>query len=491
MRILFAVSEVAPFAKTGGLADVAGALPKALRKLGHDVRVVLPLYRAVETAEHHVATFPLDLSVPVAGRVEKSSVLQGRIPPDVPVFFIRCDRYFDRDGLYQVHGVDHPDNAERFAFFSRAVLELARALDFRPEVAHCHDWQTGLIPAYLRTVYAQNPFYARTGVMFTIHNMAYQGLFPPNAIDAAGLGPELFTPAGVEFYGQVSYLKAGLVFADLLTTVSRRYSQEIQTPEFGCGLDGVLRARTNDVFGILNGIDVDEWNPATDRHIAARYSAKDTAGKAICKADLQRAMGLSPAPGAPVFACISRLAEQKGIDLVAEALDMILDTGGQLVLLGTGEPPLEQRFRAAGAAHPGQVAAILGFDETLAHKIEAGADIFLMPSRYEPCGLNQMYSLRYGTIPVVRATGGLDDTVTSFRRDTGEGNGLKFEETTADALRLAICRAGGLYRDPEARRRLMANAMQGDFSWDRSAREYEALYRVAARRRAGARRTED
>ena len=486
MRILFATSEMAPFAQTGGLGDVCGALPKALRKLGHDVRVVLPLYRAVDASRHHLSPLLDALPVPVAGRVEAASVLQGWVPPDVPVYFLRCDRYFDRDGLYGLHGVDHPDNAERFAFYSRAVLELARALDLRPEVFHCHDWQTGLLPAYLRATLKGDPFLAEAGVLFTIHNMGYQGIFPRDVLPALGLGSDLFTPAGIEFYGKVNFLKAGLIFSDLLTTVSHRYSQEIQTPEFGGGLDGVLRARSDDVFGILNGIDVDEWNPTTDRHIAARYSAKDTAGKAICKADLQRAMGLDPAPGAPLFACISRLAEQKGIDLVADALDMILDTGGQLVLLGTGEPDLEQRFRAAGAAHLGQVAAVLGFDEILAHKIEAGADIFLMPSRYEPCGLNQMYSLQYGTIPIVRATGGLDDTVTSFRRDTGEGNGLKFEAAAADALRLAICRAGGLYRDPEARRRLMANAMQGDFSWDRSARAYEALYRVAASRRAGA-----
>ncbi len=486
MRILFAASEVVPFAKTGGLADVAGALPKALRKLGHDVRVVLPRYRMVDAAKHRLAPLLDAVAVPVAGRVETASVLEARIPPDVPAYLVRCDRYFDRDGLYQVQGVDHPDNAERFAFFSRAVLELARALDLRPDVIHCHDWQTGLVPTYLRTLHANDPALGRAGVLFTIHNLGYQGLFPAKTLDTIGLGRDLFTPSAIEFFGQVNLLKAGLVFSDILTTVSRRYSQEIQTAEFGCGLEGVLRARSKDVFGILNGIDEEEWDPARDPHLAARYTPESLAGKAACKADLQRAVGLRPDPATPLFGVISRLAEQKGIDLVAESLEAILDVGGQLVLLGTGEPALEERFRAAAAAHAGRVAAVIGFDVALSHKIEAGADFFLMPSRYEPCGLNQMYSLRYGTIPIVRATGGLDDTVTPFDRRTGQGNGLKLEAATADALSLAIYRAAGLYRDPAAWRRLVANAMQGDFSWDRSAREYEALYREVARRRAAA-----
>jgi starch synthase len=281
----------------------------------------------------------------------------------------------------------------------------------------------------------------------------------------------------------VNLLKAALIFSDILTTVSERYSREIQTAEFGCGLEGILRTRSQDVFGILNGIDPEEWNPATDPDLAAHYSSSDMAGKAACKEDLQRTVGLKVEPEAPLFGCISRLAEQKGMDLLAGALDAILDSGGQLVLLGTGDPPLEEQFEAAAAAHPGRVAAVIGFDDPLSHKIEAGADLFLMPSRYEPCGLNQMYSLRYGTIPIVRATGGLDDTVTSFDRKTGEGIGLKFEAATADALALAIYRGAALYRDPAAWRRLRANAMRDDFSWDRSARRYEALYQKAARRR--------
>jgi starch synthase len=440
----------------------------------------------VDAGKHRLAPLLDAVAVPVAGRVETAEILEGRIPPDVPAYFVRCDPYFDRDGLYQVQGVDHPDNAERFAFFSRAVLELARALELRPEVIHCHDWQTGLVPAYLRTLYARDPALAPAGVLFTIHNMGYQGLFPPGALDIIGLGRDLFTAAGIEFYGRVNLLKAGLVFSDLLNTVSRRYSREIQTEEFGHGLDGVLRARSGDVFGVLNAIDTEEWNPATDQYLAARYTHRDLAGKATCKADVQRAVGLRPDPAAPLFGVISRLAEQKGMDLVADALETILEVGGQLVLLGTGEPALEEQFRTAAVEHAGRVAAVIGFDVALSHKIEAGADFFLMPSRYEPCGLNQMYSLRYGTIPIVRATGGLDDTVIPYNRRTGEGNGLKFEAATADALCLAIYRAATLYRDPAARQRVTANAMQGDYSWDRSAREYEALYREAARRRAGA-----
>jgi starch synthase len=479
MRILLASSEVAPFAKTGGLADVAGALPKALQRLGHDVRVVLPKYRMVDADKHGLRLTLRTLPVPVAGALMEGAVWEGAIGP-VPTYFIQQDEYFDRDGLYQVEGRDHPDNAERFAFFSRAVLELTRAVNFSPAVFHCNDWQTGLVPTYLRTTYQHTADLRGAGVLFTIHNLGYQGLFRPAAMAVANLAPDLFNPFGVEFYGKVNYLKAGLVFSDLINTVSKKYAQEIQTEEFGAGLDGVLRSRQRDVYGILNGIDYDEWHPSRDTLIAARFSRETLKGKATCKAALQRAFGLPEKPDAPVLAVISRLAVQKGIDLVAEVLDQMLALNTQFVLLGTGEPPLHKAFEAIKAKHPAQVGLKLGFDVGLSHQIEAGADMFLMPSRYEPCGLNQMYSLAYGTIPLVRATGGLDDTIQPYHPGSGQGNGFKFAEASAAALLGTVKEAVALYRKPEQWKRLVQNAMACDFSWDRSAREYEALYREIA-----------
>jgi len=479
MRVLFASSEVSPFAKTGGLADVAGALPKALQGLGHDLRVVLPKYRGVDTAQFELRKILPRLVVPIAGTVETAAVWEGR-NGSVPTYFVEQDDYYDREGLYQTGGKDHPDNAERFAFFSRAVLELARALDFSPAVYHCNDWQTALVPAYLRTTYRGDPEVAGAGVLFTVHNLGYHGLFKPAAMAVANLGADLFSPFGVEFYGKVNFLKAGLVFSDRINTVSRKYSQEIQTEEFGHGLDGVLRARAQDVRGILNGIDYDEWHPSRDQLIAARFSRDDLRGKAACKADLQRVFGLPARPDTPLLAVISRLAQQKGIDLIAESLDAILDLDTQFVLLGTGEPALHHAFEAAKARHPSRVGLKLGFDVTLSHVIEAGADMFLMPSRYEPCGLNQMYSLAYGTIPIVRATGGLDDTIQSFEPETGVGNGFKFQEASGEALLVSVRQAVALYRRREPWRRLMANAMGLRLSWNRSATEYEALYREIA-----------
>jgi starch synthase len=458
-------------------------LPKALKALGHDIRVVLPKYQVVDTAKHGLRRILPALPVPIAGTVETAAVWEGAIS-SVPTYFIQQDEYYEREGLYQVGGKDHPDNAERFAYFSRAVLELAQALDFLPTVYHCNDWQTGLVPTFLRTAYQRDPAFRRAGVLFTVHNLGYHGLFKPAALAIANLGPELFTPFGVEFYGRVNFLKAGLVFSDLINTVSRKYSQEIQTEAFGHGLDGVLRSRATDVHGILNGIDYDEWHPSRDQYIAARFSKEDLRGKAVCKGDLQRIFGLPERPDVPVLAVISRLAEQKGMDLVAEALDAILELDTQFVLLGTGEPALHEAFEAAKSRHPSRIGLKLGFDEGLAHKIEAGADMFLMPSRYEPCGLNQMYSLAYGTIPVVRATGGLDDTIEPFDPKTGTGNGFKFAEVTADALRRTVREAVALHKRPEAWRRLIQNAMACDFSWNRSAKEYETLYEEIARRRA-------
>jgi starch synthase len=484
MRILLAASEVAPFAKTGGLADVAGALPKALAKLGHDVRVVLPKYRMVDAGKHKLRRVLASLPVPVAGRTEQAAIWEGKIE-SAPVYFVQHDGYYDRDALYQTKEGDYPDNAERFAFFSRAILEMIRPLNFLPEVYHCNDWQTGLVPTYLRTTLQGVRELQMTGVLFTVHNLGYQGLFGTEALAAANLGRDLFHPSGIEFYGKVNLLKAGLLFSDLITTVSGKYSQEIQTEEFGCGLEGVLRARAKDVHGILNGIDYDEWHPTRDTFIAARFSRDSLDGKAACKADLQHAFGLPARPNVPLLAVISRLTPQKGMDLVAEALDAMLGLDSQFVLLGTGDADLHKAFERAKARHPSRVGLKLGFDVALSHKIEAGADMFLMPSRYEPCGLNQMYSLAYGTVPVVRATGGLDDTIQPFDPKTGRGTGFKFAETTTQALRETVKMAVALYRQPDQWGRLVRNGMACDFSWDRSAKEYVALYQQILSRHTG------
>lgn len=484
MKILFAASEAAPFARTGGLGDVAGALPKALGKLGHDVRLIMPLYRAVDGKRHRLNEVAGGLEVHAAVGPAKVDLLEGRLAGGVPVYFVRHDSSFARDGLYQApSGEDHPDNAERFALFCRAAIEVCRRVAFQPDVLHAHDWQTALLPVYLKTVLRGDPFFQGTSTVFTIHNLGYQGLFPPDALPRLQLPSDLFTPAGLEFFGKVNLLKGGLVFADLLTTVSRRYSQEIQQPEQGFGLEGVLRERSGDLFGIVNGIDPEEWNPAIDPHIAARYTAADLPGKAQCKEDLQRRFGLPMRAEVPLLAVISRLAEQKGLDLLGEILEDLLGLDLQLVLLGTGEKTLESAFVQASARHPSKLGVKIGFDTPLSHQIEAGADLFLMPSRYEPCGLNQMYSLAYGTIPVVRATGGLDDTIVQFDPGTGQGNGFKFKEATGPAFFQAIRQALALFPQKADWGRLVANAMAADFTWDRSAREYEQLYRrVLAKR---------
>ncbi len=485
MKILFAASEVAPYARTGGLGDVAGALPKALHRLGHDIRLIMPLYRSVDAKRHRLSEVASRLKVHAASSQEVD-LLEGRLTSGAPVYFVRHDPSFDRDGLYQAPGgEDYPDNPERFGLFCLAALEICRTLSFQPEVLHAHDWQTALLPVYLKTVLRGDPFFQRTATVFTIHNLGYQGLFPSDALPRLGLPRDLFTMAGLEFYGKGNLLKGGLLFADLLTTVSRRYSQEIQTPELGHGLDGVLRERRNDLVGILNGIDPGEWNPAIDPHIAAHYTAADLSGKARCKANLQHRLRLPVRSDVPLLGAISRLAWQKGLDLLRDILDTLMTLDLQLVLLGSGEKALEASFLLAASQHPSKLSVKIGFDTPLSHQIEAGADLFLMPSRYEPCGLNQMYSLAYGTIPVVRATGGLDDTIVQFDPETGTGNGFRFEEATTGAFLQAVRQAVALFPEKAQWHRLVANAMAADFTWDRSAEEYEQVYRraVALRRK--------
>jgi starch synthase len=483
LRLLLASPEAVPFAKTGGLADVAGALPRELARLGHEVKLVIPRYGAIDGTAYgfkewkrlKVSTF----TGPITAIIEEAS-LPGTA---ASVLAVRHDPYFGRDGLYQQAGVDYPDNLERFAFFCRAVMELLGTLEqlaaWTPDLIHVHDWQTALCPVYLRTLSAAPVGIKRPRSLFTVHNLGYQGIFPASDYPKCGLGPELFTSRTLEFHGSVNLMKGGLVFADFVSTVSPTYSQEMQTVEFGFGLEGVVAERKDRLAGVVNGIDVEVWNPATDPHVPVRYSAADPSGKAACKTALQREMGLPPA-AVPLLGVVSRLASQKGLDLLADILPELMALEVQLVLLGTGDPSYETSFRSLQARYPTKLGLRIGFDEGLAHRIEAGADMFLMPSRYEPCGLNQQYSLRYGTVPIVRRTGGLADTVVAYSPlalTEGRATGFVFGEATAQAFLNTVLLALRVYRDPEEWRSLMLAGMRTDVSWAHSARQYEQLYR--------------
>ena len=476
LRVLFCASEVVPFAKTGGLADVAGALPKSLAALGHDVRLLLPRYGVIDNKK-----FPSrkvrSIAVPLGRKSVSVTVTSSDAIPGVPTYLIDSPKHFSRGNLY-----GEPDDGERFALFCRAALELVRQHDWQPEVIHGNDWQTGLIPVYLRTVYAEDQRLAGVATLHTIHNLAYQGVFEPSVLEAAGLDAGLYTVDNLEFYGQVNFLKGALIFADLLSTVSQTYSREIQTSELGERLEGVLAKRTDDLFGVLNGLDYEEWNPATDPHIAAQYDLSGVARKAESKAALQQRLGLPQRPEVPLFGLVSRLASQKGLDIFCDVLPHLLGLDAQAAVLGTGEPYYHHLISDLAARYPNKMAAVLDFDNALAHQIYAGCDFFLMPSRYEPCGLGQMISLRYGTIPIVRRTGGLADTITDFDAHTGEGNGFSFKQYSAVALMGAISRALLTMQIRPAWSRLVRNAMSCDFSWDRSANEYVDLYRRAIER---------
>ncbi|MFN3286741.1 MAG: glycogen synthase GlgA, partial [bacterium] len=403
-RVLFVSSEVAPFSTTGGLADVSGALPAALARAGVDVRIVTPLYRSVRQGPWQLRPAGEVQVALGASAGERVVVWEGGVPGgNVAVWFVDHAASFDRPGLYGESGRDYPDNLERFALFCRATLSWVQVSGWQPDVVHCNDWQTALIPVYLRA--SPDRAWDPVGCLLTVHNLAYQGLFPAEKYAHLGLPPELYSPRYLEFWGRVNLLKGGLVFADVLSTVSETYAREIQTPELGCGLDGVLRERASDLYGILNGADYSVWDPRNDHYLPARYGPEDLSGKAVCKRALQQETGLRIDAGVPLFGMVSRLVEQKGVDLVAACVDRFPAAGAQLVILGTGDPTYEELLRQAGQRHPGWVAVRIGFDERLAHWIEAGCDAFLMPSRYEPSGLNQLYSLRYGTVPVVRRTG--------------------------------------------------------------------------------------
>ena len=480
MKILFVSSEGLPFSKTGGLADVIEALPKALAAMGHEVAVVLPRYRGTKST----GVAAPSLTVSAGDGYRFPAIAQGGALHGVQYFFVDYAEYFDREQLYGAGGRDYPDNADRFALFARAAIELAKNV-WVPELIHCHDWQTALVPALLQTQYAADPFFRCVPVVFTVHNLGYQGLFGREILARLGLPASLFHVDGLEFYGRVNFLKGGLAFSDYLTTVSRRYAQEIQTAEYGHGLEGVIRNRASRLVGILNGVDYSVWSPEKDTHIVKKYSAQDLSGKAFCKKDLLEQFKL-PADNLPrpLVGIISRFVDQKGFDLIAQVAEEFLRDDVCLVALGTGDPKYEEMFRALAARVPSRVGVRVGFDNAMAHKIEAGSDLFLMPSRYEPCGLNQIYSLRYGSIPVVRATGGLDDTIDPFDPRKGSGTGFKFAEYSGAALLRALRAAIQVYRAKPSWNKLVANAMGKDFSWDASAAEYARLYAAARAARA-------
>jgi starch synthase len=477
MHIVFAASECVPFAKTGGLADVLGALPAAVAALGHDVTVYLPLYKQTQL-ENPVTVIP-SITVPFDDQYRFCAVIDGGKRSGVQFYFIEYSPMFERDALYGTPIGDYPDNAERFALYCRAVIEASKTLGV-PDIFHCHDWQAALIPVLLRSLYEDDPAFKGVATVFTIHNIGYQGLFPSETIPLLMLPWDLFTISRLEFFGKVNFLKGALVFSDFITTVSRKYSQEIQTAENGFGLEGVLKARASTVAGILNGVDYGEWSPENDAHIAAHYSADDLSGKAECKQDLLREMGESTIePDLPVIGIVSRFAAQKGFDLISHIADRLAREEMLFVALGSGDKIFEDMFRRLCRQYPTHFAVRIAYDDALAHKIEAGSDMFLMPSRYEPCGLNQIYSLRYGTPPIVRATGGLDDTVEQWDAKSGKGTGFKFWEYSGDALLTAIRNALAVFRDKQAWQTLMRNGMSKDFSWSVAAKEYVRVYERA------------
>jgi starch synthase len=479
VRILFVASEGLPFSKTGGLADVVEALPKALVALGHEVAVVLPRYRGTKATS--VAT--PSLTIPLGNRLRFPAVVDGTQISGVRYFFVDDPGYFDRDGIYGNSAGDFPDNAERYSEFSRTAIEIVKHV-WPADVIHCHDWQTGLVPVLLRTSYGDDPLVKDIPVVFTIHNMGYHGLFKADVLERAGIPRAVYTPAGMEFFGNVNFLKGGLVYSDCLTTVSRRYAEEIQTPEFGYGLDGVVRSRADRLVGILNGVDYSAWSPDKDKFIPMKYSPKDMSGKQVCKQALLELFGIAPEHAArPVVGIVSRFADQKGFDLIAEKAFELMKEDLSLVVLGSGERKYEELFLAMATTFPGRAGAKIAYDNEIAHKIEAGADMFLMPSRYEPCGLNQIYSLKYGTVPIVRATGGLDDTVETFDLEHGTGTGFKFAEYSGAAMMYAIRQALHHCTDERIWRRIQLNGMAKDFSWKAPAAEYAKVYQAALTRR--------
>jgi starch synthase len=477
MKICLAASESLPFIKTGGLADVIFSLSKALADRGHEVIIVLPRYYKIDKAKFNCTKMPLPLGIPVGFGERWASVHRSELISGVKSYFIEHDDLFGRDGLYDDGYNSYSDNALRFAFFSRAVLQLCHYLNFKPDVMHCNDWQTALIPLFIKTHYKNDPLFATTKSIMTIHNIGYQGVFNANDIVHTQLGWEYFNEDCLKFYDVINFLKCGILWSDAVTTVSRKYAEEIMNAEFGYDLAGVIRRRADDLFGITNGVDYSQWNPEVDPNIPAKFSNKDLSGKKLCKTHLQNELGLTCNPGIPLLATITRVTNQKGIDILIAALEKIKDTYNfQYVLLGTGDNDILSWYENLVRYNPERFAVCRKFDNVLSHKIESGADMYLMPSRYEPCGLNQMYSLKYGTIPIVRATGGLDDTITEW--DGILGNGFKFNGYSSDSFAAEIINALDVFQDRKKWSALMKNAMDFNLSWNDVVLEYEQLYSV-------------
>lgn len=470
-KILFAASEAVPFAKTGGLADVAGTLPKELLKIDADIRLVMPKYKSISQMYSDKMEYIGYTYVDLGWRHQYCAVMR-LMHEGMPVYFIDNEYYFNRDGLY-----GHFDEAEQFAFFSKALLEILPLIDFKPDIVHCNDWQTGVVSVFLKAYYSSNEFYKDIKTIYTIHNLKYQGIFPKIVLeDILGLGWEYYSIDGLEFYDQVNYMKAGIAYSDIITTVSRTYAEEIKHDFFGEKLNGLINKRADRLYGILNGIDYEENNPAEDKRIFARFSAEDLQGKRINKKMLQESLKLPQREDVPLLSIVSRLVDQKGFDLIAAVLNELLEMDIQLVILGTGEGCYEEMFRSAAVRYPEKVSANIKYDEVLAQRIYAGSDMFLMPSLYEPCGLSQLFSLRYGTVPIVRETGGLNDTINAYNEFTGEGTGFTFSNYNAHDMLYTISRAISFYRQKDLWEKIIIQCMKQDFSWRKSAEEYMKLY---------------
>ena len=488
LKILLAASEVVPFAKTGGLADVAGALPKALKAMGHDVRIVMPRYYIVDKEKYGLKPLEGAMGVPMGSMGELwAGVCEGVLPgSDIPVYFIEYDRFFGRKGLYDEEGFSFDDNDNRYIFFSKAAMQLCAKLGFAPDIIHANDWHTGAIPLLLNTRFKGESVFENTASVLTIHNLQHQGHFYKGAIDVMEVPWEEFTPLSLESWGGINLLKGGITHCDMLTTVSSKYAQEIQTEEFGWGLEAHIRGHSHKLVGIVNGIDYDEWSPLNDPFIAAPFSADDLSGKAACKRALQEQFGLPQREEVPLIGFVGRLATQKGIELVAHVIGRLMHLDIQIVLLGTGEKWAEHFFGDVAGKYPQKFACHIGYNNAIAHQIEAGSDMFLMPSLFEPCGLNQIYSLSYGTLPIVRATGGLDDTIENFDPETGGGTGFKFNDATPDALYNTIKWAQDTWYDRRDQFTAMQQrAMRRHFGWDGSAKAYETVYYDAIAKRRG------
>jgi starch synthase len=491
MKVLLISAEAIPFAKTGGLADVVGSLPAALKRLGIDVCIGLPFYRSAREGNFALRLLMDNLKVPFGAGELTARVWESKITEGIPVYLIEREDMYDRPQIYGNSFGDYYDNFERFAFFSRAILSMIEELSMKPDLIHCHDWPTGLLPAMLKEPLRYSAALGETPTAFTIHNVGYQGLFPADKLSIAGLSRKrFFHSEGIEYYGNISLLKAGIVYSDAVTTVSPTYAREIQTPEYGMGMEGTLRHRRAFLWGILNGVDYQLWDPALDSLIPIQYSAGKLAGKQACKESLLNEMKLDPfLAKRPLLAMITRLDAQKGVDLLVKIIDDLLALDAGLVVLGSGEERIQEALKEAAYSHAGRIGLTIGFDEQLAHRIIAGADIFLIPSRYEPCGLTQMYALRYGTIPVVRATGGLEDTITAFDPAKGTGTGFKFEPYDPESFLAAAQQAVEIFQDNESWNKIIANAMNEDFSWNRSAGKYQELYQSVIEKKASSLKT--